>query len=221
MIIDVIDTETTSLEGSVCEIAVVEIDTESGEICDYGHSLIKPDEKISFGAMGVHHITDDMVADAPPLVDFLNSTVFGFGSTYAAHNAPFDKEKMPEEHRKHPWICTLRCAKHLLPNADSYKNQSLRYELGLDVSDMPAEAGGLAHRALYDTWCTAKLLLKLDELTDVPLVELSAMPVLLKTCNFGKHRGTEWANVPKDYLRWASNQDFDEDTAHTIKHYLN
>ena len=59
----VIDTETTSLEGSVLEIASVDI--VDGVICNPMSDFVKPTEAISFEAMAIHHITEDMVADAP------------------------------------------------------------------------------------------------------------------------------------------------------------
>ena len=117
---------------------------------------------------------------------------------------------------------------HLWPEAPSHKNQTLRYWLGLDVSDMPPEAGGNAHRALYDAWVTAKLLQKqLDEVKvllrsekgplldgdptleqeDVEeLLRLSAAPVLLRMVRLGKHRGTLWKDVDRSYLSWILKQ---------------
>jgi exodeoxyribonuclease X len=59
----IIDTETTSLEGSVLEIASVDI--VDGVICNPMSDFVKPTEAISFEAMAIHHITEDMVADAP------------------------------------------------------------------------------------------------------------------------------------------------------------
>lgn len=58
----VIDTETTSTEGSVLEIASVDI--VDGVICNPMSDFVKPTEAISFEAMAIHHITEDMVADA-------------------------------------------------------------------------------------------------------------------------------------------------------------
>ncbi|KQO57583.1 hypothetical protein ASF24_17110 [Methylobacterium sp. Leaf86] len=61
-------------------------------------------------------------------------------------------------------------------------------------------------------------MLKVAPLDD--LVDISSQPALLPKCNFGKHRGTPWADVPSDYLRWASGQQMDEDVAFTVRHHL-
>lgn len=53
MIFRVIDTETTSFEGSVLEIASVDI--VDGKICNPMSDFVKPTEAISFEAMAIHH----------------------------------------------------------------------------------------------------------------------------------------------------------------------
>ena len=49
------------------------------------------------------------------------------------------------------------------------------------------------------------------------LVLISSQPAQLVRCNFGKHRGQLWAEIPADYLRWCSGQQMDEDTLHTVR----
>ena len=66
----VIDTETTSIEGEVIEIASVDI--VNGEICNPISDFVRPSEPISFEAMAIHHITEEMVADAPPIADVID-----------------------------------------------------------------------------------------------------------------------------------------------------
>ena len=217
-----IDTETTGFEpetNSILEIAGVREDRS------WFSSLVRPTTKISYGAMATHHITEEMVAQAQDLDSaltyFLPHTDDGY--VFVAHNAQFDSSFMPEWHRSQSWICTWRVASHLWPDAESHSNQSLRYELGLDVGDMPEKAGGMAHRALYDAWVTAKLLERcmdnfghgIDE-----LIELTKKPLLLTKVRFGKHRDELWSDVPKSYLRWILSQDFDNDVKNTAEFHL-
>lgn len=216
------DTETTGFDhqtNSLVEFAAV---TEDRQV--WAHSLLKPKHPISFGAMATHHITEDMVADAPEAEGWLDTVFFrGDGYGLVFHNAGFDTNFLPLWMREWPVVCTWRCAMHLFPDAESHSNQSLRYELGLDVSDMPAEAGGLAHRALYDAWVTSHLYQRIREVSGLDfdgLAELTKKPVLLKKVRFGKHVGELWEDVPKSYLRWMLGQDFDEDTMHTARYYL-
>ncbi|WP_277420200.1 exonuclease domain-containing protein, partial [Serratia marcescens] len=86
----VIDTETTSFEGGVVEIASVDI--VDGVICNPISDLVRPLEPISFEAMAIHHITEEMVADAP-LIDDVIDRYLG-ADIYVAHNAAFDREKL-------------------------------------------------------------------------------------------------------------------------------
>ncbi|WP_029570158.1 exodeoxyribonuclease X [Pantoea ananatis] len=217
-IIRVIDTETTSFEGGVCELA--SIDIVGGKLCNPMSDFVKPPEPITVGAMAVHHITDAMVADAPPLSDvidrYLNADV------YVAHNAAFDRPKLPQITA--PWICTLKLARKLYPELESHSNQYLRYHFMLDV-DVPENLH--AHRALYDCYVTAALLLRLNRdarLTIAQMRDISARPSLLHTMRFGKHKGKtfeEIAGQDQGYLRWAlANMDLDEDQKFTMQHYL-
>jgi hypothetical protein len=46
-------------------------------------------------------------------------------------------------------------------------------------------------------------------------------PMVLSRCNFGKHAGKAWAEVPRDYLQWMLRTGgFDPDVEFTAKHYL-
>lgn len=218
----VADTETTGFEA-VCN-SLVEFAYVSEDFGRWGHSLLKPKHRISYGAMGAHHITEDMVADAPDPDQwfddyFLREESYGL----VFHNAGFDKEFLPPRLQEFPTVCTWRCSMVLWPDADSHSNQSLRYELGLDLGDMPEEAGGAAHRALYDAWITCALYDKIREVSGLDfdgLVKMTQEPILLKKVRFGKHVGELWEDVPKSYLRWILGQDFDADVKHTANFYL-
>lgn len=220
----IVDTETTGFDPaieSLVEIAAV-FETDDAS---YGlSSLVKPTTPIRFDAMAAHHITEEDVIDAPSLEDAMDA-VFGVHREWSdyllvAHNAEFDKSFLPQ-FANNQWICTYRCAMHIWPDAQSHRNQSLRYELGLDVSDMPREAGGSAHRALYDTWVTAKLYDRMHEIHSVDeLIVMTTAPIVLKKVKFGKHIGELWEDVPQSYLRWILSQDFDNDTIHTANHHL-
>ena len=240
--INVIDTETTGFEGSIVEVAVVKWPRPDAGF-KYGARLVKPTCPIEYQAMAAHHLTEEMVANEPDLEYVLNDLYLNEPTDiFAAHNAEFDRKFFPVQIQERKWICTWRCALHLWPDAPSHSNQVLRYYLKLDVSDMPAEAGGNAHRALYDAWVTAKILERqINEIQhtimshDGPqcsteqaiehLIRMSTEPVLLRKCRFGKHRDELWKDIAaKDpgYLKWVLRQDdFDKDTMHTARHYLN
>ncbi|AZI52013.1 exodeoxyribonuclease X [Pantoea agglomerans] len=217
-ILRVIDTETTSFEGGICELASVDI--INGQICNPMSDFVKPPEPITVGAMAVHHITDAMVADAPPIDDVVDRYLGA--SVYVAHNAAFDRPKLPQINA--PWICTLKLARKLFPELESHSNQYLRYHFMLDV-DVPENLH--AHRALYDCYVTAALLIRLNrdvKMTIAQMREITALPSLLHTMRFGKHKGKtfeEIAATDQGWIRWAlANMDADEDLKFTLQHYL-
>lgn len=213
----VIDTETTGLEGSVLEIASVDI--VDGVICNPMSDFVKPTEAISFEAMAIHHITEDMVADAPLISEVIGRYLGA--DAYVAHNAKFDKSKLPQIDA--PWICTLKLARIQYPEFESHGNQYMRYRLGLKP-ELPE--GLYAHRTLYDCYVTAELLLYMGRLAKWTMGEMrtiSNSPSLMKAIRFGKHKGLsfeEIAKVDPRYLRWLSSNSDDEDILFTIKHWL-
>lgn len=86
--------------------------------------------------------------------------------------------------------------------------------------------GLYAHRALYDCYVTAELLLYMGRLAKWTMSEMRAIsnnPSLIKAIRFGKHKGLtfeEIAKVDPGYLRWLSSNSDDEDILFTIKHWL-
>lgn len=213
----VIDTETTSFEGGVVEIASVDI--VKGVICNPMSDLIRPAEPIGFAAMAIHHITEDMVSDAPLISDVIGKYLGA--DAYVSHNAAFDKDKLPQVTA--PWICTLKLARKLYPQFESHGNQYLRYRLGLK----PEVPEGLyAHRALYDCYVTAELLMYMGreaQWTVGQMRKISESPSLLHMMRFGKYKGKtfeEVARIDKGYLRWMSGTELDEDMRFTVDHWL-
>lgn len=216
----VMDTETTGMEDtdSLVEIAGVWDDGS------WGQSLVRPTGPISFGAMSTHHITEEMVADAPGPQEALGRIGFAqedeTNTVLVFHNAQFDRKFLPPLLQECRYICTWRCALHLLPGAESHKNGSLWYELGLS-HPMPEEAGRMPHRALFDALMTWDILQwMLISLTLDDLVHMTQQPVTLAKFRFGKHSGQPIEEVPTTYLHWICGQDFDEDVLHTARVHL-
>lgn len=213
----VIDTETTSFEGGIVEIASVDI--VNGGICNPISDFVRPSEPISFEAMAIHHITEEMVADAPPL-DAVIDKYLG-ADVYVAHNAAFNREKLPMI--AGPWICTLKLSRKLWPEG-GHGNQYLRYAKDIN----PYVPDGLyPHRALYDCYVTAAILLRMNKearWTISQMREITNSPSLLHVMPFGKHKGktfVEIAGIDAGYFRWLLGQsDVSEDLEFTIKHAM-
>ena len=224
----VVDTETTGInapEDKAVEVAAVLV--KNGQITAAFTTYLNPGRDIPAGASGVHGLVAADVEDAPTLEEalpWLNSLTTRVDAV-VAHNAPFDKSMLPGLVERR-WLDTLRLAKRLLPELESYKNQTLRYELNLHC---PEASGMPAHRALADAYVTARLLvalLQMAERAGLPgtideLIDTISNPMVLHMCNFGKHKGLLWSDVPKSYLSWLVKQeDFDIDVLHTAKHHL-
>lgn len=227
MIIRIIDVETCGLppdNAQIVEVATVDLVNDDSEWKrgQIWSSLVNPGRLIPPEASAVHHITDDMVKDAPRFADlppFLTGA-----DVVGAHSAKFEREclklnGLTEDGR---WLCSYKCGVLLFPDAPSHKNQVLRYWLGLKLAD-PSLA--TPHRALGDAYVTAALVrIYLRSATIEEMVEASNSPVLLPRLHFGEHAGKPIAEVPWTYFDWIVNKSkgpWDEDVLHTARHYLN
>lgn len=221
--IRVVDFETTGFdpkEERVCEVGWVDIvyDDEHGWVIASStkSQLCNPQKPIPAIASAVHHITDDMVEDQPSWLapdDFVYKVFHADQNIdlFAAHNVEFDRA-FAGAGDNWPWLCTYRLALHRIPDAPSYKNQVLKYHLGI-------HADGDAHRAGYDAECTARILMYMlngaeTELTVEGIVEYADRPVYLATkkVGFGKHKDALWSEVPISYLQWMKKQGPQSDT---------
>ena len=159
----VFDVETTGMSpvnDRIVEIAAMRVEV-TGEYSEF-HSLINPGRLIPPGASRVHHITNDMVSDAPRFQhighDFL---AFAKNSTLVAHNARFDLSFLQESLARTGlplWqgktMDSLLLVRKLYPGLPSYSLQNLRGVLKLDRDSDDLTA----HRAGDDVVWTMRLL---------------------------------------------------------------
>jgi DNA polymerase III epsilon subunit-like protein len=202
------------------------------------NELFKPPVPIAIDAMAVHHITNERVADMPTfeasgyrekLNILLNKHIL------VAHNAPFDMRILANEGVKTgAFINTLRVARHMV-DSPKYSLQYLRYLLKLNTE-------GVAHDALGDVMVLEALFGELTRMTRErfhltlfpqvtdKMLELTQTPVLLKTLQFGMHKGETFEAVSqkdKGHLKWLLESETrrpaheqGEDLIYTIQHYL-
>jgi len=90
----VLDTETTGLEPKqghrIIEIGCVEVDNRRLTGRDY-HQYLQPDRDIDEGAIEVHGITNEFLADKPRMADVIGDFIeFVRDAELIIHNAPFD-----------------------------------------------------------------------------------------------------------------------------------
>jgi len=239
--IRVCDVETLGLsaDSGVCEIGWTDvyansIREESGEpynweVATHSESiLINPGKPIPPEARAEHHISDKDVADAPDFEAAVAAMLSVHSmpasceriDAWAAHNAKFDRQFLDPALGNVSWICTMRCAQHVYPDAPSFKNQVLRYHLnprGLNPKKaMPP------HRAAPDSYVTAFLLRELLNRGNTidRLVKATQRPPILLTCRIGKWNGKPYSEVDSGFLRWMLDKDFDEADLATARHHL-
>ena len=209
MIILTADTETTGVdkEAKMVELGFVELDKELNKLGSF-ESLVDPGKHIPFGASAVHHILDEHVETAPT-VDELFDIVLkdrDFSDVWlVCHNIIFDIRFLSPFMNVTKQICTLRAAKRVYPEAESFTLMGLAYWLKL-----PLPPQGEAHRALFDVEVTAELLkriLKDSNMTLDELAEILNKPQRVEKMPFGKWKGTKLSEVPASYITWSLKQD--------------
>lgn len=219
----VVDSETTGVDGEAKAVEVAGFLCEDDRVVEHYQSLVNPGIRIPPEASAIHHITDRDVADAPAIEDAMAPFFDHEFDFVVAHNAAFDKRFM--DFGQAPWACTYKLAMVVYPNAPSHKNQVLRY--WLELPELVYSQAMFAHRAQYDSEVTTYLFQHLlaRATSDEPLEKMLAVsnnPVLLKTCAFGKHKGTLWKDVPRSYLDYILHKSsgWDENTIFTARHYF-
>lgn len=222
----VVDLETTGGDRSaeIIEVGFVDVvaDGDGWRALPPVTKLFRPRGEISVHAMAVHHLTPADFCDADPHCDeyALRAMFAEPADVMVAHSAAFERGFIADTaHGGLPWICTVRSAKAVWPQAPGHSNQVLRYwrQLRLD----PALANP-AHRAGPDAWVTAHLLIDLlKEATVEQMIQWTREPRRLDRIPFGKHRGSRWADAPADYLRWMAGQgDMDADVVAVARQEL-
>lgn len=225
----VIDLETTGLEppASIVEVGWTKVyfdpDTKHLEISAPQSRLFAPLEPMTPEVVAVHHLTDAMLAGFEPCSeDALAEIVQQDRPQFVvAANADFEKKWITDailgrdlQGRLPHWVCTVKVAARLHPDADSHSNQAMRYRLGLDLPEALAMP---PHRAGPDSYVTAHILAEFIKrgVRVSQMAQWTLEPRLITKLNFGKHRGTKLTDAPADYLQWICGQsDMDGDLKH-------
>jgi exodeoxyribonuclease X len=223
MTVRVIDIETTGIDptiDAVIEIASVDL-LKDGTIANQRSTLVRPAVPVPPESSAVHHLIDEDLAGAPPLMDVVH--LFRGADAFVAHNADFERSFLGPVLGNPTFVCTYKAALRIWPGLPSHSNQALRYRLG-HVHPFGIDRHTLSpHRALSDAIVTAAVLAEEMEHASWPeLVQWSAEPALLSVLRFGKHRGERFDEAPADYLDWLANgrHDMGEAVRFSARHWL-
>ncbi|ATG47914.1 DNA polymerase III subunit epsilon [Celeribacter ethanolicus] len=162
----VFDTETTGLLPSqgdeICQIAALRVVNGKVVETESLDQLVNPGRAIPPSATAVHHITNEMVKDAPK-IDVVGRQLHSFarGAVLVAHNAPFDLEFL----RRHeagigakftnPVLDTVLLSAIVFGQSEEHTLDAISTRLGVKI---PPEA---RHTAMGDTIATAEVFIKL------------------------------------------------------------
>lgn len=197
------DTETTGVQSG--RDRIIELAAYDSENDKTYSQLINPEVPIPAEASAIHHITDQMVADAPTFAEIIPAfTEFCQGEVVliAHNNDGFDKhflkaefERCGEELPNWEMFDTLKWARRYRPDLPRHTLQFLRETYGF--------AANQAHRALDDVTILHNIFKAMvDDLPITTVLELIGQKRAFTTMPFGKHRGTALSELPKDYLKW-------------------
>lgn len=217
----VVDLETSGLAppAEVVEIGWCDVELADGEsrIGKMGATLFSAPGGIPPEVQAVHHLRPRDLTDYPACMPWDLAHVASCGglappAALIAHSCAMERQWFTDEITGGlPWICTLKVASQIWPDAPGFSNSTLRYWLELDLD--PALAMP-PHRAGPDAYVTAEIFRRaLDHATIEDMLAWTLEPRVLPKINFGKHRGSAWADAPADYLSWiVTKSDMDEDT---------
>lgn len=198
------DTETTGIRTD--KDLIVEIAAYDPVSKETFVSFVNPKVPIPEDASAIHHITDEMVKDAPDFsIVGKNFIEFcGENAVLVAHNNErFDKQIMHHEALRHEitwpqsWIHldSLLWARRYRPDLPRHSLQVLR-----EVYKVPANN---AHRALDDVIVLAQVFsAMIGDLSIDQVVELLSTNKKMTHMPFGKHRGMAFSDIPKNYFDW-------------------
>jgi len=173
----IFDTETTGLNpqvDEVCQIAAVRVVNGriiEGEDFDM---LVNPGRRIPAASTAVHHITDEMVADAPPVTEALRRFhAFAEGAVLVAHNAPFDMSFLRRREAEigkrfdQPILDTVLCSAILYGQSAEHTLDALCDRLHIRIPE------AARHTAIGDAIGTAEAFRKM-----IPMLEAADLPNL-------------------------------------------
>lgn len=163
----VLDLEMTGLSPStdrICEIAVIR--GRDGVVDDEFHSLVKPAAPMTPGALAVHGLTPEILADAPPFSEIAASVARVLGDcAVVAHNVPCDMSFLQRELEEAGFqfapapitVDTLMMARRLFAFRKNNLNE-VAAALGIEI--------GEHHRALHDARATFQVYARMLEILD-------------------------------------------------------
>lgn len=218
------DCEATGLDPEkdrIIEIAAAKFTFDG--IIESREDLINPGISIPQHTIEIHHITDEMVQGKPSMGAVLKEYLDFIGDhIVVGHAIPFDLTLLDAEANragkntnllKQRHLDTLRLAR-LYGESPTNSLESLRKHFNIKAEG--------AHRAMSDVTVNIEVFKHLSKKfkTTEEILKRLQKPIALKLMPLGKHKGRPFREVPVEYLRWAANQNFDQDLLFSLRSEL-
>lgn len=199
------DTETTGVRSE--KDRIIEIAAYDPVLDRTFEQFINPGSPIPPDATAIHHITDEMVKEAPPFsVVALEFQKFCDGDVVliAHNNDGFDYHFLKAEFGRSgmtlpswKFLDSLKWARRYRNDLPRHTLQFLREIYGIQANN--------AHRALDDVIVLYQVFKHMvDDLSIDEIYNLLNKPRELHHMPFGKHQGMPLKNLPKDYVAWMA-----------------
>jgi len=183
----IFDTETTGLNPAVdeiCQIAAVRVVNGRMRAGERFDMLVNPGRKIPQASIEVHHVTNEMVADAPGVAEALTRFHrFADNAVLVAHNAPFDmaflQRREAEIGRRfdQPILDTVLLSAILFGQSAEHTLDALCDRLAVTIPEADR------HTAIGDAIGTADAFARM-----IPMMQATGLPTLGETiAAFDKH----------------------------------
>lgn len=200
------DTETTGVKAE--RDRVIEIAAYDPVRDKTFEQLVNPQCLIPPEATAIHHISDEMVKDAPIFAEVIpNFLEFCEGDVVliAHNNDNFDYYFLLNEFKRSQqempawkFFDTLKWARRYRPDLPRHTLQFLREIYGFPANN--------AHRALDDVIVLHQVFSSMVDDLDISAVyALMNKPRDILHMPFGKHQGVPLKQLPPDYVRWLAN----------------
>lgn len=190
----ILDTETASLQGGVCEIAWLVVDENLNVLSEFC-TLVNPEREIEPGAQAVHGISQADVEGKPTLAEVAVPV-----HSLIGHHCAFDMRMIKPHIVPVRSLCTLELSRLYVKGTTNHKLETLQRELGLPEQK--------SHSALGDVHTTRDLLAHIIPMTGTDLETLfarAAEPKMVTRMPFGVHKGRLMTQVPRPYREWLLN----------------
>ncbi len=199
------DTETTGVKAD--KDRIIEIAAYDSLLNRSFERLVNPGCPIPSEATAIHHITDEMVVNAPSFaqigaefIEFCSGDVI----LIAHNNDSFDLLFLRQEFERHQlqlprwrFLDSLKWARRYRSDLPRHTLQFLREMYGIPAKN--------AHRALDDVIVLHQVFnLMIDDLPIEEVYSLLNRPRIIQHMPFGKHQGQPLSQIPRMYVQWLA-----------------